>query len=104
MNTIIYTDLINISRKNVSDSWATEDYVDIGFVRGKLQTTGGSVGNLNGAVTPGASYVLYCPADSDIKLSDLLYDTYGRSFVVTAVQWNGVSGFGDHMEVGLAQR
>jgi hypothetical protein len=104
VNTSIYEDLMHVSRKNVSDSWAEEAFTDVGVLRGKLQFNGGAVGNLNGAVHPGAGFTFYCDPASSVQLSDIMFDVHGRSFTVVSVQWNGVSNFGDHMELGLSQR
>lgn len=104
MNTKLFNDLMNITRKNVSNTWSSEDYIDVGFLRGKFQPTGGQLSTVNGKSSTNLTAIFYCPIGSDIETGDIIYDQYGRSFVVMEAPPTGASGFMDHMEVGLVQR
>lgn len=103
MNSHTFNDLMNITRKNVSDSWSAETFSDVGFQRGRFQPTGGAMGTTQGGVNPNASATFFCPSDSYIETGDILYDKYSRGWVVVYTQLTGVSGSHDHMEAGLIQ-
>lgn len=103
MNTHLFNDLMNVYRKNISESWSAEDFVGVGFVRGKLSPTGGTMGTTSGRVDSNATHIYFCPSDSDIQTGDILYDKYSRSHVVEYAQKDGITGNNDHMEVGLVQ-
>lgn len=101
MNTHLFNDLMHVYRKNVSDTWSSEDFLSIGFVYGKLQPTGGTMGTVSGKVNSNVTHIYFCLFDSDIKTGDILYDYYSRKYTVEYTQNNGATGNDDHMEVGV---
>ena len=104
MNTKHYQTLMTITRKNVSSSWATEQYEVIGTIRGSFNPISGGMVTIRGKVDTAVTHQFYCPANADVKTGDILIDTNNNEYVAMFTQSNGISGRGDHMEISLEAR
>lgn len=96
-----FNQLFHLSKRNYSDSFASEPFIPFGTIKGMLQPITGRLAAKSGKEVGEASYMLYTPVDSDISVGDRITDSDGRVFIAQFIQPEGISGVRDHQEVTL---
>ena len=90
-----------LSKRNYSDTFASEPFIPFGTIKGMLQPIAGRLSTRSGKESGEAAFMLYTPIESDVSAGDRITDAYGRVFIAQFVQEEGISGMKDHQEITL---
>ena len=96
-----FTQSFTVSKKNYSDNFAQEPFIDFETFRGMLQPINGRLASRTGKDAGESAYMLYAQVGVDIEPGDRVTTSDGRVFIVQFVQPEGISGMMDHQEITL---
>lgn len=89
----------DLAKRNYSNSFSAEPFVEFGVIRGMIQPITGRLSTRSGKDAGEAAYMLYTPIASDIDAGDRITAKDGKVFIAQFVQNEGISGVSDHQEV-----
>ena len=90
-----------LAKRNYSDTFAQEPFIEFGIFKGMLQPITGRLSTRSGKDAGEAAYMLYTDVGVDIEAGDRVTTAAGRVFIAQFVQGEGISGMMDHQEVTL---
>lgn len=90
-----------LAKKNYSDTFAQEPFIEFGMFKGMLQPITGRLSTRSGKDAGEAAYMLYAEIGVDVEPGDRVTTAAGREFIAQFVQAEGISGMMDHMEITL---